>query len=58
MKTENNMWSIVLVLGIVAVLVFGSMIASFNVYDVIYFCFLVYGIVRFIYLRKSDQSLN
>lgn len=58
MKSQNNMWSIVLILSGIALLVLGSMLVSFNIYDMLYFCFLVYAIFRFIYLRKSKQGLN
>lgn len=58
MKTENNMWSVVIVLSVLALLVLGSFIMSPNIYDVIYFSFLIYGIFRFIYLRKSNHGLN
>lgn len=58
MNTENNKWSVVLVLVVIALLVLGSLLISFNIYDVIYLCFLVYGILRLIYLRNKNKGLD
>lgn len=58
MNTKDNMLSVLLVLSSLALFVLGSVLASNNIYDIIYFAFLVGAILKFVYLRKSHSSLD
>lgn len=49
---KANIYGVVVTLSVVAFLVLGSMLTSFNVIDCAYFIFLVYCILRYIYINK------
>ncbi len=56
MDKENNMWSVVLVFVLIALLVSGSLMISYNWYDGLYLIFIVVCLCKFIYLRKHSKS--
>ena len=56
MDKENNMWSVVLVFVLIALLVSGSLILSLNLYDGLYLAFILICMFKFIYLRKHKSS--
>lgn len=49
---KANIYGVVVTLSVVAFLVLGSLLTSFNIIDFAYFIFLVYCILRYIYIYK------